>query len=299
MLISNDFSQWLHTERYGLQKELSSITDLEVWHSSGNIHSILKNIRFVPDFILIYLYGSINCPKISGLETLKLPFGVYVEDVHSLDKFNYHVTVNNIKHIFNCYRDAFIRVHPKLVNRMIWMPHHIDLNLFKDMNQPKSIPMLMMGATKKSIYPLRHDILTSLSNHPQFVYHPHPGYRNISNRENLFIRERYVQEVNKAKLFFTCDSIYKYPVKKYFEVLGCNTLLLASDSKELRDLGFIPGENFVAINQNDFLKKAKYYLYNKSERQRISTNGYNMVRNKHSTQIRAKELTIAIKRIIT
>jgi glycosyltransferase involved in cell wall biosynthesis len=298
-MISKDFSQWVHIERSGLQKELSLTTDLEVWHRPGNIHNILKQIRFVPDFIFIYIYGSANCPDITGLETLKIPYGIYLEDLHRLEKFQSTVRKNNIKHIFNCYRDTFNKNYPQFQDRMIWLPHHVDLHLFKELDQSKDISMLMMGAVNQKYYPLRHKIVETLSGNPDFVYHPHPGYRNVKDDEGLFVREKYVEEINRAKLFFTCDSIFKYPVNKYFEVLACNTLLLASDSPELRDLGFLPGENFVAINEHNFLEKAEYYLQNDQERKRISLNGYNMVRSKHSTEIRAKELVAAIESILS
>ncbi|OAT79719.1 hypothetical protein A6P54_16635 [Bacillus sp. MKU004] len=299
LLISKDFSGWIHTERSGLQKELSFITDLEVWHQPGNIHHILKQIRFVPDFIYIYVCGSANCPRITGLDSLKIPYGIYVEDLHWLKRFQSTVRKNNITHIFNCYRDAFHKTYPKLSDRMIWLPHHVDLNLFHDLEHPKDIPMLMMGAINPKYYPLRHKIVKTLSGSPDFLYHPHPGYRNVKDNEGLMVRENYVKEINRAKLFFTCDSIYKYPVKKYFEVLACNTLLLASDSPELHDLGFRAGENFVAINEHDFHEKAEYYLQNEEERKRISRNGYNMVRVKHSTEVRAKELVTFIGSILS
>jgi hypothetical protein len=298
LLITKDFSKWIHTERFYLQKELSYITDIVVWHERGNINNILNNIRFVPDFILIYLYGSINCPTITGLDSLKIPYGVYVEDVHSLKDFRSSVIKNNITHIFNCYRDAFVKKYPQFAERLIWLPHHVDLNLFKDLAEPKDIPMLMMGAINYHYYPLRYKILRTLSDNQDFVYHRHPGYRNISDKEDIFVRERYVKEINRAKIFFTCDSKYKYPVKKYYEVLACKTLLLAPDSQELYDLGFRDGENFVSINKHNFLEKAEYYLSNDQERDRIANNGYNLVREKHSTQIRAKELVTIIGEIL-
>jgi hypothetical protein len=298
LLIIKDFSKWIQTERYYLQKELSTITDLVVWHEPGNIHDIIGRISFVPDFILIYLYGSINTPPITGLGSLAIPYGIYVEDLHSLKDFQKSVDKNNIKYIFNCYRDMFIKTYPQLVNKMRWLPHHVDLNVFRDFDLPKDIPMLMMGAVKNTYYPLRYKILQTLKGNPDFVYHPHPGYRDTDEKEGKFVREKYAMEINRAKIFFTCDSIYKYPVNKYFEVLACKTLLLASDSPELYDLGFRSGDNFVAINKHDFLEKAEYYLRNDDERKRIANNGYMLVRKRHSTATRAKELTTMIIKIL-
>lgn len=298
LLVIKDFSNWLHVERYRLQLALAGLTDLEVWHEPGNIHDIVKKIRFKPDFILLYLYGSINAPRATGLDTLKIPYGVYVQDLHSLKNLHDQIVKNNIRYIFNCYRDMFLNVYPQFADRMIWIPHHVDLSVYRDYGLKKEIPMLMMGAVNPVTYPLRHKMLRALAGRKDFVFHAHPGYRNIGAHEGKFVREKYAMEINRAKLFLTCDSIYQYPVAKYFEVPACRTLLLAPDSPELYDLGFRAGEHFVAINEKDFLEKAKYYASHDEERQAIADNGFRLVRTRHSTAARAKELVASIRNIV-
>lgn len=49
---------------------------------------------------------------------------------------------------------------------------------------------------------------------------------------------------------------------KYYETLACNTLLLASCTKEIKDLGFIPGVHFIEIDEENFMRKAQYHLRN-------------------------------------
>jgi spore maturation protein CgeB len=104
--------------------------------------------------------------------------------------------------------------------------------------------------------------------------------------------------LNQSKIFLTCDSIYKFPVLKYFEALSCGALLLAPGSTELEQLGFKDGETFVEVNETNFLQKATYYLSHDQERNRITENGLKFIQERHTTEVRAKQLITHIRRII-
>jgi spore maturation protein CgeB len=148
-------------------------------------------------------------------------------------------------------------------------------------------------------YPLREKIYKTMKDMPGFVYHGHPGYRNVGEEEaKFFVGERYAKEINCAKIFLTDDSNLHYPLIKYYEVLACNTLLLAPSTRELKDLGFIPGVNFIEINRNNFLEKAQYYLEHEDERKRIAEEGFKMVHSKHTVSIRAAQLVKLIEEIL-
>nr|WP_237438609.1 glycosyltransferase [Pseudalkalibacillus hwajinpoensis] len=112
------------------------------------------------------------------------------------------------------------------------------------------------------------------------------------------VEHEYAREINRARIFFTCDSNFHYPVLKYFEVLGCRTLLLASGSQELKDLGFIDGKTFVEINQQNFMEKATFYLNEEIISKEIVMNGARLIEEKHSTEIRATQLVQKIISLI-
>lgn len=135
---------------------------------------------------------------------------------------------------------------------------------------------------------------------PGFVYHEHPGWRTYSEaeRKTAYVGELYAREINRAKMFFTCGSIYDYPLLKYFEVPACNTLLLASSFSELIDLGFVPWVHFVPINEYDFEDMAEYYLNHDNERIMIAQQGYEMVRENHSTSLRARQFVNLVRAIL-
>ena len=169
---------------------------------------------------------------------------------------------------------------------MKWLPLYVNTNIFKDYGLKKDIDWLLMGAITGWVYPPREKVVHTMIGCEGFIYHEHPGYRDISkDEEKIFVGKKYAQEINRAKMFFTCDSIFNYPINKYYEALACKSLLLASSSKELFDLGFIPGVYYVKIDESNVIEKAEYYLHHPDEREKV-TEGYKMVHEKYSSVYR-------------
>lgn len=299
LFITRDFSQYLERNTFYLTNELRRLVNVVEWHEPGNIHEILEKIDGQPDFILLNDLKDSRCPEITGLDTLKIPFGIIIHDLHwQVGKRKKFIKGNNVKFIFSIYRDAFLKNFHDYKDRMYWLPHFINPSIFKDYMLEKEIDYLLLGKVAW-YYPLRRKIVKKMKDIPGFVYHQHPGYRNIKeNEKEIFVGEDYAKEINRAKIFLTCDSKLHYPIIKYFEVLACNTLLLAPSSKELKDLGFVPGHHFVEINEDNFLEKAQYYLEHEEERNKIALQGYKMVHSHHTVSIRGNQLISYIDKIL-
>ena len=301
LFITRDFEHYVERNVHYFALELAQRTDLLLWFEEGNIHEILGKLPERPDFILLNDLKDTRCPKITGLETLDVPFGIIVHDLHvDVPKRRTFMKETNIQHIFTIYRNAFLRTFPEFRDRMLWLPHFVNTELFKDYGLPKDIDWLMMGRVTY-YYPLREKILRTMKGRPGFVHHPHPGYRNIKSqgeKAEVFVGEDYSKEINRAKLFLTCDSSLHYPLIKYYEVPACNTLLLAPNIGELRDLGFQPGVHFVEIDRYNFVEKAEYYLHHEEERLKIAAEGHQMVHERHSVQKRADEFVQMVEGIL-
>ncbi|MEC2077079.1 glycosyltransferase [Metabacillus fastidiosus] len=297
LFILKDTSKSLDRNYFFFEQELSKWTDLVVWRESGRISSILQKIKKKPDFILVVNdVGDRIFPIIKGLSSIDIPSGLIVNDVHRFTELRRNfIKKNNIQHIFSIARGKFYESYPEYKHKMEWFPHFVNTDIYKDYFLKKEIDLLMMGAVN-DVYPLRKKVLETYRHDSCFVYHEHPGYSNLS--EEGYINERYAREINRSKIFFTCPSIYKYPVMKYYEVLACNTLLLAPNFKELEDLGFIAGTHFVDINESNFKRKGEYYLKNKIERKRIAQQGYRFVNEQHSIQVRVRQFINKICELI-
>ncbi|WP_062351981.1 glycosyltransferase [Bacillus kwashiorkori] len=299
LFITKDFTKRLEKSTVYLIEELTKITDLRIWYDHGSIISILEQLNFQPDYILLNDYKSDYCPFIFDLNKINIPIGAIMHDLkYKPFRRAQFYERENIRTIFTIYRDAAQQLYPQFQDRFVWLPHHVPTNIFRDYQLEKNIDVLMMGALYRHMYPMRAKFYEILKNHPGFTYHSHPGYEVIEDFSNVYAGEKYAREINRAKIFVTCDSVDRFPVMKYYEATACRSLLLATPSKELADLGFIDGETFVAINEENVLNKIHFYLQNESERLKIAKKGYEMVRSRHSTEIRAQQLVAEIiKRI--
>jgi len=293
----HDFQHHVVKNFYYLSKGLEDVCDCKVWHKPANIHEVMKELDFQPDFILINdVSGS---PSITGLEEVDIPIGLLIHDAHrNVIKRNIFIEQYDIQFLFTIYRDEFLKRHPQYKKRMFWLPHFVNTNIFKDYQYPKEINWLLMGRITNH-YPTRQRIYKRMRNKNGFVYYSHPGYKNVNELDRgIFVGEKYAKEINRAKMFITDDSKLHLPFMKYYEVLACNTLLLAPANKELLDLGFKPKENFVEINKYNFEQVANYYLIHEEERKKIAQAGYEMVHERHSLEVRVKELIDMIKSIV-
>ena len=281
-----------------LIEELMKQADVVVWEYDGNLNDILSTIGFKPSFILLNDLKRDYCPCISGLSSSPVPVGsIFHEVKYKPYRRKQFYERENIQHLFVHYRDASLRFLPEFKERYIWFPHHVPLSIFKDYEEPRTINILMLGSMLKKVYPKRVAFYEQLKNEPGFMYREHPGYHELPASSTELHGEAYARLIARAKMFVTCDSIEKLPVMKYFESLACQTLLLASGSKELQDLGFIDGETYVEVNEDNVVEKANFYLANQAERERIIENGYQLIKARHSTEKRVRDLLKRIQQI--
>jgi spore maturation protein CgeB len=75
-----------------------------------------------------------------------------------------------------------------------------------------------------------------------------------------------------------------------FEAVGCGSLLLTKDTKEIAEY-FVPGEEIITYEDaNDASQKIKYYLENEDEREKIAKRGYERVLRQHTMEKRLLEI---------
>ena len=297
LVLDHDFSDSYYKNSVYLWDELKKLTNCVLLtptqydYPAIKIEDILNMCPFKPDFIIINEFFIFNHNwNIEGLEKVNIPIGYMPHDIDSsVDTRRNYLHQNKISLIFPLYKESFLRHYPEFSDKLRWLPHHVNTEIFKDYNLVKDMDALFIGRVKQSFYSLRQKILQKMNGHPGFVHFVHPSDQN-SSKVSWVEGEEYAKLINQSKIFFSCCSTVKYPLLKYFEVLGCRTLLLADTCSDLTELGFNPGEHFVEINEHNFYEKFLYYVNNEVERNRIATNGYHFIRNHHSTAIRAQQL---------
>ncbi|OIJ10393.1 glycosyl transferase family 1 [Anaerobacillus alkalilacustris] len=295
-----------HKQKYEMIKALEEFADVYYWHNDGSIIEILKKFKFTPDFILHYdfAWNGHYAPKISDLDKINIPKGCFVIDIHwnKEKRRNYFIT-NNIDLIFSVTKHPFLHAFPEFKEKHRWIPFSINPNVIKDWKLKKDIKFLLMGLVHynnvkhppKGRYRFRDAVYEKMKSIEGFKFNKHPGHLTSSTK---MVNENFAKELNRSEIFFTCGGVFQYPVIKFFEALGCKTLLLAEPNPDILELGFKDGENFVACNISNFYKKALYYSENKIERERIINNGYNFVHTHHTNKVRAKNFVQYIEEFL-
>lgn len=294
LLVAKDTSGTLDQHYACLERELMKSVQVTIWRKEGTIREIVRRTGVTPDYILILNdTGTSLTPLIKDLHTVNIPKGLIINDIHRFTKEReQYILRNGFNHLFSVVKHPFRRIYPQFTGQWRWLPHFVDTEIFTDYGQKKEIDFLMMGAVN-NIYPLRLAIAEAFRGDRRFIRHTHPGYSGI--QEGALIGPAYAKELNRSKIFFTCPSVYEYPVLKYFEALAANTLLLAPAFPELLELGFIPGKHFVDIDSKNVKEKAEYYLLHSRERETIAQQGYTFIRSSHTVKIRARELLETIR----
>lgn len=285
-----------HKVKYEFLQAIEEFAHVSYHHEDGDILDILQQQKQQPDFIFHYDITAKNrlSPRIENLSKIDIPIGAYVIDAHwKNDQRRDYFEENNISIIFSVSKKPFLERFPEYKSRFRFLPFSVNPDIIKDWKLKKEIGFLLMGHIAES-YPFRKAVLKKMENIKGFVYHKHPGHLK-KDRSLYIIDEDFGKEINRAKIFFTCGSTYQYPVMKYFEVPGCNTLLIAEDPPDLKELGFRDGVHFVAADQSDFYEKGLYYLKNEEKRAEIALAGYKFIQKHHTHQVRAQQFVDYVK----
>lgn len=271
--------------------ELAKRVNLLIWEEDGSLPAILSSLSAKPNYILLNDFKFDYSPRIAGLAASPVPVGAILHEInHKPYRRKQFYERENILHLFTHYRDASMKVLPELQDRFIWFPHHVPHDIFKDYGEERVIDVLMMGILLKGLYPQRTAFYNQLKSLPGFIYHEHPGYGPLSGQTPRYVGNAYARELARSKIFVTCDSKEKLPLMKYFEALACKTLLVATASSELEDLGFVDGETFVAADEQTIVDKVNHYLAHEKEREKIVEQGYQLILKRHTTVKRTERL---------
>lgn len=301
LILDCDYS-YMHFKNYDyLWHEIKKLTNCvvltNIHEAQHNLVELVNHCPFKPDFILINEMHNQGW-KMKNCHKIDIPIGFMIHDIEAStfeqERKKFLSENRNIHLIFSIIKHSFLRTYHEFSHKLCWLPHHVNTEIFKDYHFTKNIDALLIGRVT-NYYPLREKVIQKMNDNHSFIYYVHPDQRNYpSTPSNATVSNLvgvpYAQKINQAKMFFTCCSILQYPLLKYFEVLSSRTLLLANSCPELEELGFIPNVHFVEVSERNFYEKYVYYLNNELERNQIATQGYNFIREHHSTQIRAQQL---------
>jgi hypothetical protein len=188
----------------------------------------------------------------------------------------------------------FKEFYPQLaqVKKVKWVPHSACRDFMVTYNPSAQNAILLSGAIDRH-YPLRQRMLElyKLGGYP-IRLHPHPGYHcGYDHRVDRSVGQGYASRINQHRAAFTDSSIYRYIVRKYFEIPATGALLIAdkSISGPFRELGFIENVHYIAVSPENLEEKIQYVLDegNHQELDQIRRRGQELVWQKHKVEDRA------------
>ena len=95
--------------------------------------------------------------------------------------------------------------------------------------------------------------------------------------------------VNKSWCSFTCGSTLRYPVRKYFEIPAFSSLLVCNPCASFEKLGFKDAENCFEVENLDKMRFVAEKTKDKELVAEMIIKGQSLVREKHTSQVRARQ----------
>jgi len=176
----------------------------------------------------------------------------------------------------------------------------IDPKIFKPSDEYKQFDVTSLGAVESHVYPIRFDIAYKLpklaekhgwkillGNRP-----PGKSYnRDITRLLKLgyIVGPKYVEALQKTKVFIFGTSIFLYPLIKFCEAMATGALAMSNPPLTMEELHYIPEWNFVPINRRNWDARLEYFITHSGEREEIAANGLDTVLKYHTLEIRAEQ----------
>jgi len=229
-------------------------------------------------------------------KSIPIPKGVLLEDMHGpVVKFQAdYIAENNIDVVFHRYNAPMKEYHPSLFksSKCIWLPHAVD-NIFRYYGE-KTLDVLFTGCIGQT-YPIRRSIVDQLRDKSYFKRWNRPP-ETFEKQQKYPVGKDYAKLISSAKIHPTCGSKLHYPVIKFMEIPACRTLLISDWFNELGELGFIPGVNMIKLLVGDMDAQMRWWLRH-DDREMIAKAGEELIQQRHTVEVRAKEFIKHLERI--
>lgn len=177
----------------------------------------------------------------------------------------------------------------------------INPKIYKPTDNEKRFDVTFLGATYPIHYPLRKlmwaelPLLAKSEGWKPLIRNTPPGRaldKKISHLagEGYLVGSKYAEALAHSKVFLFGTSVYRYPLAKFYEGMACGTCVMADVPLSAEELHLIPDWNFVAVDEENWKEKLRYYVKHDAEREEIAQRGYETAMKYHTAEVRAKQL---------
>ena len=298
--INDLFRNYYYLIKLLVEKYDFKLIDLSDYKLNTNFNAIISEYENIESILVIENHNSILIYHIfNNFFENSIKKYIVVDDFHKFKKLKIKNYYSNFDKIFVTYYNPFLKLYPNVdSSKVIWCPHgHTEDFLINFNKQP--VNKIFLSGAIGPIYPMRTYMLKLYKRGygGRINYLPHPGYISFDYGENIKpidikAGKSYASIINDHICCFTDCSEYEYVLLKYFEIPATGSLLLAVNPQDdkLEKLGFIDGVNYINCTCENLKEKINWILdiKNRNLVDKIRKNGMELVRSKHSIEIRAK-----------
>jgi glycosyltransferase involved in cell wall biosynthesis len=160
----------------------------------------------------------------------------------------------------------------------LWLSHiqAVDLTKYKWMDQERGIDVACVLGLSDSVYPKRPELQRLVGELP---------YKTVVGNwtKGNYKRERYIELLNRCKIFVSVGGIDNQMTMKFMEAMACGTLFLTDKPEDMDHWGLEDGKHLVCYKDfKDMREKIDYYLSHDTERAEICRNGRVHVESNYS-----------------
>ena len=289
------------------QKSGLYYTELQSEFSNNRNFNLIKNIEdadyviFGPGFLCDESLSKNEVRDLSRISARKCLF--LNKEYKNLERKLDFTRKNKIEYVFTVHQDYQIWNELCPDSKFYKIPFAFNPNIFKDYGSEKTIDVGFTGNLfNKGVY-VETDIMgENFNNVRERIFNKLHNY-NLS-RYNQFLGagmylkgEEYGKKINSSKIWICTPSAIDLVGTRFYEIMGCNTLLFCKNIDNIYDNLFEDGVHYVGFNDDlsDFEEKLTYYLNNDEERKEIALRGHLLAVSNHTWQDRADSIYEVIK----
>jgi len=159
-------------------------------------------------------------------------------------------------------------------------------------NKKPIMKCLLTGVAYDADYPLRMVVKNALTTDTELRglmevnWHLHP--KRPGETAPVY-GDEYAKRLNAYFCGVTCSSKHHYTVAKYMQIPAAGSLLLADQTPDSDEAGFIPHKHYVPITADTVVAQIKGVLNNPAKYENVRRRGMKFVRTNHSVKNRFEQ----------
>ncbi|MFA6989855.1 MAG: glycosyltransferase [Candidatus Gastranaerophilaceae bacterium] len=206
-----------------------------------------------------------------NMDKLKCPTACYFIDSHL--NLNWHIQwAPYFDYVFIAQKEYIPDFKKAGCRNVYWLPLGCDPEIHSQKTKIKEYDVGFVGSL---VDKRRIELTTKI--HLNFNLHYEKAF--LDDMANVF---------SKSKIVFN-NAIKNDLNMRVFEVMSTGSFLLTDKAVGLEEM-FVDKEDMVIYEDDNILKKIKYYLDNEEEREQIAKRGQQLVLNAHTYEHRCNEL---------